>query len=180
MSKTLPEAFKKIEKVMLTSQRQALARASNSTKARFSQEMTKVGIPSARAKARTKIIRTAQAAILSIGIRVQLAIHDFSPGEKRIMTPAGKRYAATYKIKGKDRAIVGDGAFLATGKGSGKKIILQRVGDARYPTKTVLTDIFEQTVQDVSGTLAEYMGERFAIEYNHAVSYNLDKIINKN
>lgn len=175
MANNFGSVFRNIEKTVKTSQRQALARAATSTRAKFAQEMGKVGIPSARARARTKIIRNAQAAIISIGMRVLFALHDFSPGEKRVTSAAGKRYAATYKVKGQGRVLAGNGAFLAEGKNSRKKIIIQRVGDARYPTTTVLTDIFQVEADRISDSLTEHMSNRFEIEFKHSLQYNLNK-----
>jgi len=167
----------KMEKAVLTSTKQALNRAGTSTRARYAKEISSsLGITSARAKSRAKIIKTGDTGVtLSIGVRTMFAAHDFKPKVIKVQSRLGTRYAATYQVKGQGRIQTTKG-FVAYGKGSAKTIIIERKGAERYPTQTVMVNVFRPAVETVQPLLQQHMLDTFKKNLDSALTYNLDKI----
>lgn len=174
-STTFANAFRKIDLAIKRSTDQALRRAGTSTKALFAKEISaQLGITSKRAKSRAKIINpneSNQSVVLSIGVRLEFAAHDFKPKKTKVDSRLGKRFGATYTVKGRSTVTVPN-AFLVKGAKSGKNIIIQRVGDSRYPTKTVLVAVFRKSVEELRPMLADHLAKTFEKNYKSNLKFN--------
>lgn len=180
MANEFKNIFKKIEKAINTSKTQALNKAAKATNTLYAKEVSKaLGIPSATVKKRAKIIKATnknQSVTLSIGVKKQIAAHNFKTGQTKIDTRAGTRYAANYRINGTKKELP-KGAFLTktnTNK-STKNLILQRTGESRYPVKTVLVDELRPVVESIKDDLQDKMNDEFEKNFKSQLKYNVNK-----
>lgn len=171
--------FKKIEKAVNNSSNQAMNKALTNTKTLYAKNVSAIlGVPSARVKQRAKINKVnsgSNIGSIDIGIRVKFAAQDFSPSKTKVESSRGKRTGVAIKIgKGSQRVNVQGGAFMATAK-NGKKIVINRVNDARYPTTTVLLNVFVDTVNQQLPELKLYLLEAFNKNLKSQLDFNLSK-----
>lgn len=178
--KSFKDVFKKIEKSVNTSTNQALNKAATSAKAFYAKEVSKeLGVSSAKVKARAKVFKPTELRpnlTLSIGVQKKFAAQDFSVSKQKVMTDKGPRWNASYKLKGGDKRPL-PGAFLTVAHNSitSKKLVLERVGDSRYPTRTVMVDDFIPTVERHAASIQQHMVEMFMRNLESQLKYNLSK-----
>lgn len=171
------QVFKKIEKAVNSSSNQAMNKALTNTKTLYAKNLSaELGIPSTRIKQRAKINKVnsgSNVGSLDIGIKVKFAAQDFKPTKTKVESARGLRYGASIKIGQQNKQLV-EGAFFATAK-SGKKLVISRVSDARYPTKTELLDVFAESVEKMKPILFDYLRESFDKNLKSQLDYNLNK-----
>lgn len=173
------QVFKKLEKAVKASSNQAMNKALTNTKTLYAKNVSEIlGVPSARLKQRAKINKVnsnANVGSIDIGVRVKFAAQDFSPIKTRVPTNRGERRGVAIKIgKSGSRVQVEGSAFLASAK-NGKKIVINRVSDNRYPTTTVLLNVFVDTVNKQIPTLKLYLLEAFNKNLKSQLDFNLKK-----
>jgi hypothetical protein len=171
-------AFSKINKAIITSKKQALKQAGNSTKTLITKTVkSELGIKSDVAKRRLKLFKaTEQSITLSVGTRVELAARHFKPGQYKVSTRVGTRYAATYTVNG-SKASLPKGAFLANVNtlDETKKLVLTRTGDARFPVKTVTVPLLIPVIEKNLDMFQKHMSESFERNLRANIKYNMDK-----
>jgi hypothetical protein len=177
MANEFVTAIRKMERAINTSKVQALNKAGVSTRARYAKEISaELGITSARAKSRVRIYKANngnQSVTVSIGVRVPFAASDFKPKAIAVMSALGKRYGATYTVKGRATEIA-PGGFLVKGATSGKLVIIKRVGKEKYPTTTVLVPVFIEAVEKLKPVLDQHMIDTFEKTILGQIKFNLD------
>lgn len=177
MTNDFIKAFKKIQKAINTSANQAMNKALTNTKTLYAKKVAStLGVSSARIKKRAKVNKVnadSRKGSLDIGIRVKFAAQDFKPSKIKVESSKGKRTGATIKVGQGERTKI-DGVFIAKAK-SGKTLVISRVGDERYPTKTVLTNEFEKAVTKEQTSLVEYLRESFDKNLKSQLDFNLKK-----
>lgn len=176
--KSFKDIFRNIEKSVNTSTTQALNKASSATKTQYARTVSEeLGIPQSKIKKRARTIKASKSnpeTGISIGTKIQLAAHEFKPKKINVSTSKGKRTGATYTVKSKG-TIVAPGGFLAKGKSSDKKIILQRTSSERYPLKVAKTDVFAETVEKLRSPLSKFLRDKFDSLFRSQLDYNLNK-----
>lgn len=170
--------FRKIERAVSTSTTQSLNKAMNQTKTKYAKDVSQeLGLPSGRVKARAKIFSAKKgnkSVTMSVGTRVIFAAHDFKARKQAVDTRLGVRYGATIQIGKRPRTSLLGQSFLVKAK-SGKKIVIERAGDARYPTKTTLVNVFTETVLSKVNELTAYASDKFKDIIRKQIDYNMNK-----
>jgi hypothetical protein len=177
MANEFVTVFRNMERAINTSKKQALNKAGVSTRARYAKEISAdIGISSARAKSRVRIYKGSSEGTLSvtvsIGVRVPFAAQDFKPKAIAVMSALGKRFGATYTVKGRATELA-PGGFLVTGSQSGKLVVIKRVGKDRYPTTTVLVPVFLEAVERLKPLLDQHMIDTFERTILSQIKFNL-------
>jgi hypothetical protein len=166
------KAFTSIVKKFDKAQIRSINRALTSTRAKFAKDASQeLGVPSGVIKRRTRIGKAKSiSSELSIATKYQMSAASFKPKSVRVMSARGPRLGASYEVKGKGRTLA-PGGFIVSGKGSGKKIIIQRVGDSRYPTKSVSVDVFEPLALRAKAGLQRHMVDTFTKNFKADILY---------
>lgn len=175
--KSFKAVFKKIEKSVKTSQKQALKTATVAARAMYAKEVSaELGIKSARAKGRSYLDVSEDSASVNILTRTMFNAHEFSPGKVKTKTVMGNRYTATYKVKGGSKITL-PGSFLTSVSNTSttKKLILQRASGAKYPTKTTVVNVFKPAVEAMQPRLQKRMVESFTKTFNDKLKFNMSK-----
>lgn len=177
MANDFVSVFKKIEKSIAKTKRQALRAALAETRTLYAKRVKEAtGLPSGKIKKRSKyfVNNSGASGVLSIGTRVLFKASDLAPLVKKVKSRLGFRYGATVKFVKLGRTLL-EKAFIIVGKNSGKKIVMARTGADREPIKEVAVEIFEEAVKGVKPELEENLAKSFKKNFDSKLKYNLTK-----
>jgi hypothetical protein len=166
------KAFKSIVNKFDKAQIKSINRALTSTRAKFAKDISQeLGVASGVIKRRARIGKAKSiSGELSIATKFEMSASLFKPKAVKVNSSRGIRIGASYEIKSRGR-ITAPGGFIIRGSNSGKKIIVQRVGQARSPIKSVSVDVFEPTVQRAKAGLQRHMVDTFIKNFKAEVIY---------
>lgn len=178
MADTFKTIFKRLNKGVNTASQRAANRAINSTRAKYAKDVSSsLGLTSKRVRARSKIFKAnknSSDATLSITTKVLIAAHLFKPKVEKVNSARGPRRGASYEVKGRSRTLTVKG-FIAQGKGSNGKVILQRVRAERYPLEIVRIDAFKTEVEGAKPSLISHLRNTFDKNFKSELNFELSK-----
>jgi hypothetical protein len=179
------KAFLGVNSAIKQGTARALNRALSSTKTKVTRALREeTGLKTEYIQRRLRA-RKAKAAvldiILGIAIKFDVALSRFSPKEKkvRVRPKGGKRtrvyQGATVKVGKGSRELVPGGFMLPN-----TEVVMQRQGEARYPTKQPKTGIFRDVAKGEERDAKAHMVDTFESIVAHEIEYAVGKQLKSN
>jgi hypothetical protein len=167
---------KVIEKAVAKSTRQALNQAAAQAKTQMRKDIGKeTGLKASVINSRLRVKKAKGNALsvsLNFATKIGVALAEFGPRAKGLMSRVGKRIGATVKIGGQGRGLVPGGFILNT---NGKARVITRKTLSRKPTVQMRTNAFRETIEKHRKSGTDKLRSTFERLLPGLIKFNLTK-----